>query len=324
MANTAFSPTNSVTVSSAGTFVPEIWSDEIIAAYKKNLVLANLVMKMNFRGKKGDVIHIPAPTRGSASAKAATDAVTLIAASNTEVQVSIDKHYEYSRLIEDIAEIQALNSMRQFYTSDAGYALARRVDTDLVQLGRAFNGATVGTDDYATSNTTTKAYIGSNGTTAYNSTTSNAAALTDAAIRRTIQRLDDNDTPMDGRFFVIPPSSRNTLMGLARYTEQAFVGDGNAIRNGEIGNLYGIPVFVSSNADTGAGTSGTDRICLMGHKDAMVLVEQLSVRSQTQYKQEYLGTLFTADTIYGVKAMRTAATVGAALSSSAFALAVPA
>jgi N4-gp56 family major capsid protein len=324
MANTAFSPTNSVTVSSAGTFVPEIWSDEIVASYKKNLVLANLVMKMNFRGKKGDVIHIPAPTRGSASAKVATDAVTLIAASDTDVQVSINKHYEYSRLIEDIAEVQALNSMRQFYTQDAGYALARRVDTDLVQLGRAFNGATVGTDDYATSNTTTKAFIGSNGTTAYNSTSSNAAALTDAAIRRTIQRLDDNDTPMDGRFFVIPPSSRNTLMGLARYTEQAFVGDGNAIRNGEIGNLYGIPVFVSSNADTGAGTSGTDRICLMGHRDSMVLVEQVAVRSQTQYKQEYLGTLFTADTLYGVKAMRTAATVGAALSSSAFALAVPA
>ena len=324
MANTAFSPTNSVTVSSAGTFVPEIWSDEIVASYKKNLVLANLVMKMNFRGKKGDVIHIPAPTRGSASLKVATDAVTLIAASNTEVQVAIDKHYEYSRLIEDIAEVQALNSMRQFYTADAGYALARQVDTNLVQLGRAFNGATVGTDDYATSNTTTKAFIGSNGTTAYNSTTSNAAALTDAAIRRTIQRLDDNDTPMDGRFFVIPPSSRNTLMGLARYTEQAFVGDGNAIRNGEIGNLYGIPVFVSSNADTGAGTSGTDRICLMGHRDSMVLVEQVAVRSQTQYKQEYLGTLFTADTLYGVKAMRTAATVGAALSSSAFALAVPA
>ena len=324
MANTAFSPTNSVTVTSAGTFVPEIWSDEIVASYKKNLVLANLVMKMNFRGKKGDVIHIPAPTRGSASLKVATDAVTLIAASNTEVQVAIDKHYEYSRLIEDIAEVQALNSMRQFYTADAGYALARQVDTNLVQLGRAFNGATVGTDDYATSNTTTKAFIGSNGTTAYNSTSSNAAALTDAAIRRTIQRLDDNDTPMDGRFFVIPPSSRNTLMGLARYTEQAFVGDGNAIRNGEIGNLYGIPVFVSSNADTGAGTSGTDRICLMGHRDSMVLVEQVAVRSQTQYKQEYLGTLFTADTLYGVKAMRTAATVGAALSSSAFALAVPA
>lgn len=321
---TAFSPSNSVTVTTAEKFIPEIWSDEIIAAYKKNLVLANLVMKMNFKGKKGDVVHIPAPTRGSASAKAAETAVTLIAATETEVQVSINKHYEYSRLIEDIVEAQALNSLRNFYTSDAGYSLAKQVDTDLIQLGRAFNGATVGTNDYATATASTKAFIGGDGTTAYNSSTSNASALTDAAIRRTIQRLDDNDTPMDGRFFIIPPSSRNTLMGLARYTEQAFVGNGNAILNGEIGNLYGIPVFTTSNADTGAGTSGTDRICLMGHKDSMVLVEQIAVRSQVQYKQEYLATLFTSDTLYGVKAVRAAATSGAALSSSAFALAVPA
>ena len=321
---TAFSPANSVTTTTAATFIPEIWSDEIVAAYKKNLVMANLVKRMNFKGKKGDTVHIPAPTRGSANAKTATNAVTLIVATETEVAVSIDKHYEYSRLIEDIVEVQALTSLRSFYTEDAGYALAKQIDVDLVQLGRAFNGATVGTNDYATSNSSTKAYIGSDGTTAYNSTTSNAAALTDAAIRRTIQRLDDNDVPMDGRFFIIPPSSRNTLMGLARYTEQAFVGDGNAIRNGEIGNLYGIPVFVTSNADFGAGNSGADRICLMGHRDSMVLVEQMGVRTQTQYKQEYLANLLTADTLYGVKAMRTAATTGAALSSSAFALAVPA
>ena len=32
---------------SAATFIPEIWSDEIIAAYQKNLVLANLVKKMS-------------------------------------------------------------------------------------------------------------------------------------------------------------------------------------------------------------------------------------------------------------------------------------
>jgi N4-gp56 family major capsid protein len=324
MANTAFSPTNSVTVTSAATFIPEIWSDEIVAAYKKNLVLANVVKKMSFRGKKGDTINIPAPVRGTANAKVATDAVTLIANSDSNIQVLINKHYEYSRLIEDIVEVQALTSLRSFYTEDAGYALARRIDTDLVQLGRAFNGATIGTNDYATSNTSTKAFIGSDGTTAYNSTSSNAAALTDAAIRRTIQRLDDNDVPMDGRFFLIPPSSRNTLMGLARYTEQAFIGNGDAIRNGEIGQLYGMAVFASSNADTGAGNSGADRICLMGHRDSMVLVEQVAVRSQTQYKQEYLGTLFTADTLYGVKALRTSATGTAADASAAFALAVPA
>ena len=324
MANTAFSPTNSVTVTSAANFIPEIWSDEIVASYKKNLVLANLVKKMSFKGKKGDTVNIPSPARGNASVKAATDAVTLIAESDTQIQVLINKHYEYSRLIEDLVEVQSLTSLRSFYTEDAGYALARRIDTDLVQLGRSFNGATIGTDDYATAASSTKAFIGSDGTTAYNSSTSNAASLTDAAIRRTIQRMDDNDIAMDGRFFLIPPSSRNTLMGLARYTEQAFVGNGNAIRNGEIGQLYGMAVFATSQADTGAGSSGTDRICLMGHRDAMVLIEQVAIRSQEQYKQEYLGTLFTADTVYGVKALRTSATSTASNASAAFALAVPA
>jgi len=314
---TSFSPTNSVTTTTAEKFIPDIWSDEIVAAYKKNLVLANLVMKMNFKGKKGDTVHIPAPTRGSANAKAAEAAVTLIAATESEVTVSINKHYEYSRLIEDIVEAQALNSMRNFYTSDAGYALAKQVDTDLVQLGRSANGGTAGAAAYAA------AYIGGDGTTAYVAASNNESALTDAAIRRTIQRLDDNDTPMDNRFFLIPPSSRNTLMGLARYTEQAFVGNGNAIRTGEIGNLYGIPVFTSSNADTTSG-SGAARVCLMGHKDSMVLVEQVGVRSQVQYKQEYLATLFTSDTLYGVAALRNAASVGAAKSSAMFALAVPA
>jgi hypothetical protein len=107
------------------------------------------------------------------------------------------------------------------------------------------------------------------------------------------------------------------LMGLARYTEQAFVGESggsNTIRNGEIGNLYGTPVFVTSNADTTSGSTAC-RIALMGHKDFAVFVEQQGVRAQTQYKQEYLGTLFTADTLYGVKELR---------DNAAVALAVPA
>jgi N4-gp56 family major capsid protein len=298
---------NHVTNTTGATFIPEIWSDEIIAAYKKSLVAANLFKKMSFTGKKGDTIHIPSPTRGVASLKAAETQVTLQAATETEVQVLVDKHYEYSRLIEDITEVQALSSLRRFYTEDAGYALSKQVDSSLIQLGRTFNGGSGVTYGGA--------YIGGDGTTAYTSGSSNASALTDAAIRRTIQRLDDNDVPMDGRFFLIPPSARNTLMGLDRYTEQAFVGEvgnGNTIRNGEIGNLYGIPVFVSSNCDTATGGA---RIALLGHKDAAVLVEQQGVRSQTQYKQEYLGTLYTADTLYGVKELR---------DNACFALAVPA
>ena len=141
-------PTPQVTNTTAAVFIPEIWSDEVIAAYKANLVAANLFKKMSFKGKKGDTIHIPKPTRGEASLKASETAVTLIAATETEVIVPIDKHYEYSRFIEDITEVQALSSMRRFYTDDAGYALAKQVDTDMVQLGRVMNGSTLKDDTY--------------------------------------------------------------------------------------------------------------------------------------------------------------------------------
>ncbi len=226
--------TDHVTKTTADKFIPEIWSDEIIAAYKKNLVAANLFSKMSFKGKKGDVLHIPKPTRGDAAVKTASSQVTLIAATETEVLVNINKHYEYSRLIEDIVEVQALSSLRRFYTDDAGYALAKRVDIDLVQLGRGVNGATIGTNDYATAAASTNAFIGSTGATVYNSSTSNAAALGEAGIRRSIQRLDDQDVPMTDRFLIVPPSSRNTLMSISRFTEQAFVGEqggNNTIRN---------------------------------------------------------------------------------------------
>jgi hypothetical protein len=301
--------TNHVTNTTGAVFIPEIWSDEIIAAYKQNLVMANLVSKMSFKGKKGDTLHIPKPTRGAAAIKAASTQVTLQAATETEVLVLVNKHYEYSRVIEDITEVQALSSMRKFYTADAGYALARQVDTDLVQLGRGAAGGN-GTAAY------NGAVLAGDGSTAYVDGTNVGNAITDAGIRKMIQTLDDADVPMDGRCMVLPPVARNTMMGLARFTEQAFtgeVGGGNTIRNGKIGDVYGMMVYVSTNADT--ATTTTSRIGLMFHKEAFVLAEQQGVRSQTQYKQEYLGTLFTSDMLYGVKELRDEAAISFALAA---------
>jgi N4-gp56 family major capsid protein len=301
--------TNHVTNTTGATFIPELWSDEIIAAYKQNLVMANLVSKMSFKGKKGDTLHIPKPTRGAAALKAASTQVTLQAATESEIQVLVNKHYEYSRLIEDITETQALASLRKFYTGDAGYALAKQVDTDLIQLGRGVQGGS-GTAAY------NKAVLAGDGSTLYVDGTNVGNAITDAGIRKIIQTLDDQDVPMDGRCLALPPVARNTMMGLARFTEQAFTGEtggGNTIRNGEIGNVYGVKVYVTTNADT--ATTTTTRIGMMFHKDAFVLAEQMGVRSQTQYKQEYLGTLFTSDMLYGVKELRDEAAVAIAMAA---------
>lgn len=299
---------NHVTSTAAATFVPEVWSDEVIAAFKSNLVLANLVKNMNHQGKKGDTIHIPAPVRGDASQKTAESQVTLISNTEGEVLVNIDKHFEYSRLIEDIVATQALNSLRQFYTDDAGFALSKRADTDLGGLFAGFQGGTAYSG----------AVIGSDGSTNWDPTassdTGNGAALTDAGIRQMIQTLDDADVPMSQRYLVIPPVEKNNLLGIDRFTEQAFVGEvgaQNSIRNGRVGNIYGVEVYVSSNLPTvQADDESTNyRAAGMFHESAMVLVTQVAPRVQTQYKQEYLGDLLTVDMLYGVSELRDDAAV---------------
>lgn len=295
-------------------FVRELWSDEIVAAYKANHVMVPLVLVMNHTGKKGDTIHVPRPTRGAASAKAAQTEVTLIASQETQTNYLIDQHWEYSRLIEDIVDIQADDSLRPFYTDDAGYALATRVDTFLHQQGAKFAGndasPTVEGSSYS------KAVIGTPTASALvtwdpsaNTNAGNAATITDEGMRLMVQDLDDNDVPSMGRVLVVPPVEKRKMLGIDRHVLFDQIGEAasaNSMRNGYVGPLYGAEVYVSTNCPTVAdgGSAVDQRAALYFQKQAILLVEQLTPRSQTQYKQEWLSDLFTADILFGGGVLR--------------------
>jgi hypothetical protein len=264
-----------MTVTTAAKFIPKLWSDEVIATYKANLVAANLVRNLNHVGKKGDTIHIPTPGRNAASAKVKDTAVTLVTDTAVHTDIVINKHFEWSTQIEDIAELQALNSMRRFYTDDAGYALAKNIDAALI------------TDlDGAAALTGGNAVI---------------ASVTDwdASILIALENLNDNDVPLNDRSLVVTPSCMTALMAEERFTEQAFIGSGNAIKTGKIGMIYGVDVYMS----TQVGTGNTEKAFLF-QKDALVLATQQNIRTQTQYVQSQLADLFTADTVYGSKVVR--------------------
>ena len=285
-------------------FMPLLWSDEIVASYKRNLVLANLVTNFDHRGRKGDSIQIPVPGRNAASVKAESSAVTLVNDTAVNVTISLSRHIETSMLIDDLASVQALDTMRQFYTDDLGYSIAHKVDDDLHTLGATFRDGT----SYSA------AVIGSDGSTAWSAaSTGNGAALTDVGVRTMIQLLDDADVPEQDRFWVIPPVEKKNLLGLSRYTEQAFIGEGgsnNSIRTGLVGNLYGAPVYVSTNCADLTNTSGSVsyRAGIYAHKSAMALVTQLGMRVQRQYQQQFLADLITADMVYGYSNIDTGAT----------------
>jgi hypothetical protein len=278
--DSAWATGSSVNNTNHATFIPEMWSDEIIAEYEKSLVMKPLVKSLKVAGKKGDTVRIPMPVRGNANAKLEETQVTLVADQSGEKVISIDQHWEYSKLIEDITMIQAQPSMRKFYTQDAGYALATRVDSDLISA--ALDGWT-SQGHMTDTGLVVPAVEGS------------AGDFSDQGFRDGIQILDDANVPMDSRKLVIPPAARNHIMGIDRYVSSDFV-NGRGVVNGKIGELYGVDVFVSTNLP--ANNAG-EKPCLLFHTDALVIAEQSAIRSQTQYKQEYLADLLTSDTLYG-------------------------
>src|SRR6185312_2292805 len=293
--------TNHTTKTQAAVFIPALWSDEVIASFKANLVATELVTVMDHVGKKGDTVYIPKGTRGSPSAKAAQTQVTLIATTETNNTYTINQHWEYSRLIEDLVSVQAFDSLRQFYTDDAGYAMVKKIDSFVHSQFASIQGST----NYST------ALVGDGATTwnpSANTNAGNAASLTDDGIRRLIQVLDNVDVPFRNRAFVVPPVEKRKLLGISRFTEQAFVGEGGSggIRNGLIGDLYGVPVYVSNNVASVLATNGTTNnfAGILTHKDAVALIMQQNPRSQTQYKLEWLADLFTTDAIFGGGVLR--------------------
>jgi len=323
MATGAYPPaetSNEVAVIPAfsASFQPELWTMQIIASFKSNLVMGNLVTNWPHEGQAGDAINIPSPTRiantsdisdvdgtdpfSNHYATVPHDPVTLVANTEGVTQILMDQNYQIGRLVKDTSSIQSLRSLLDFYADDIGYGLALKVDALLHQTGSLLQGGSA-YPDYG------GAVIGSDGSTAWSATSSgNAAALSDAGIRHLVFTLDDADVPQRDRALVIPPIEKKNLLGLARFTEQAFVGEmgsGNSIRNGLIGDIYGTPVYVSTNCPTINAADSTDvRVGLMMHKTAMALVMQKSIRIETQRKLEHFGTLIAGEVLFGVGEQR--------------------
>jgi len=269
----------------ANTFVPQLWADEILVSREKNLVAASFFKRINHKGKAGDTINIPFISNLTTNDKVETQPVTLQVIAEGKKQVLLNKHKETSFLIEDFLKIQSKYDLRSEYTKKGGYAHALVVDTDIFALFVADLPA---------------AYkvIGSDGITAFGG--ANEADLTDAGLRRAIQTLDDNLAPQEGRCLFIPPSQKNALLGINKFTLFEQLGRTQELHQGTFGSIYGITVKVSTNVPT----VGNARVSILTHKDSVCCAMQQDVRVQSDYKLQNIATLVVLDSIYGVKSLR--------------------
>ena len=119
----------------ANTFIPKLWSDEVLISREKNLVAASFFKRINHKGKKGDTIIIPLISNLTANDMSQVGApiAPQVAAEGMKT-ISLDKWKEVSKGYNDLLMAQSRYDIRGEYTKKAGYALAERLDTDIFAL----------------------------------------------------------------------------------------------------------------------------------------------------------------------------------------------
>lgn len=264
---------NEVTVTTAANFIPEIWSSKILDVVKANLVLSPRVTRydsMAYGKGKGDIIHIPTITEIGATAKSASTDVVPTANTENKVDLTVNQHYYSAVDMEDIVKIQALPELMGRYTDAIGYGVAKQMDSSIASLATGFSQVT--------------------GTT--------GSDVTDAVVLRSIQYLDDANAPLTNRYFVIKPAVKADLLALDKFV--LFQNSNrDRVNTGEIGEVYGVEVAVTTQITTTAGSP--NRINnMMFHKDAIGMAVSQDIRVQSEYELRGLSTLMVADALWGV------------------------
>lgn len=267
----------------ANVFRPNIWSKEVLMFVKSNLVLLPLVKHYDADVRAGgQTLEIPNVSTITANLKAQNTVVTLNYNTETKTTITLNKHYESSFLVEDIVKVQSAYDLRSDYTKAAAYAIAEKVDYTLAsEMTTAWTGASQSVGTYG-------------------------SAIDDVKILAVNRYLDDAKAPQTERSLVVTPKGKAEMLAIDKYIRYDAIGVGgseNSIRNGQIGEIYGVKVYMSQNLVV-VDTATDEHNHLFFHKEAFAVAMQMEPRTQATYEQPYLGWLVTVDVLFGCANLR--------------------
>lgn len=140
---------NTIDVTQAQYFVPEIWAQAAIPFLRANIVATPRIMRDSEIAtfNVGDTLHVPYPGTFSVNDKGANTEYTIQQPNGeTEVQLTLNKHREVSFTIEDIVRAEANQDTLARFGEAAAIALAEDVETNvLAELVTGAGSNTVGT-----------------------------------------------------------------------------------------------------------------------------------------------------------------------------------
>lgn len=265
---------NTVTITTAANWIPQIWANELSDASQAWTGLSDLVDRQyEDQLSVGDTIEIPDAANPAVRFKSADTAGTYSNVTETLQNIVVNKQAYVAFLVEDIAEVQSKFAVRNTYTTKATYSLMSVVEGDvtsgLVDLGETFSQSV--------------------GALGVDPTTDN--------LIRAVQYLDDADVPEDGRFFYMSPGTHAALLKQQVFTSEDYTTKG-AIGTGRIkGTVYGATPHVSSlaNNNPAAAAQSYSWFC---HKRGVALIIQRSPTVHAVYDVLNFGWGVGIDVIY--------------------------
>ena len=266
-----------VTTTTAAVFIPEIWQEAILDYAERQFRLRNQVTEVSDVGA-GDVLHIPRVTEESAATLSSGSAVSFGANTDGEIQLSMDKHIVEGKRIGDLVRVQSSYDLFNLYTRSMGYAVAKKIESEIATLMQSASGNDV---SLSTDNT-----------------------FTTALVRSGLQKLLDLnvDYTMGDTFFYTSPAGFMSLASLGEFSDYEkrgpeSGGEGPNI-TGMIKKIYGMEVYASTDWDDDGGSG--DETATIFTRDSILYAEQFPLRVQQSYNLEYLATELVVDQLVGV------------------------
>ena len=300
------SPTDAYTAANLAAMIPEKWSPIVNEAKFAPMTIANFVQDLSeYVSDGGDIVHVPniytntftVQTQSTQGAGLVDESVAQV---DTTLTVNLHKYIAWIIGDKDLQQLATKYSLNEKYASEARNLLIKALEDSLFALWSSISTNTVG---------------------------DTATVLTDLEIRQSINKLDSTDYELeDCAFFFHPTVYWNQVVAVQKYYDKSMNGMDSVVRTGNFGpmsgpgrkgQLYNIPVFVSSRVVSGLQTYRN----LLLHKSALGFAIQTKggnmIRVQAENQLRNLGLLTVADIIYGVAVLREPAAVLVNANSSA-------
>ncbi len=242
--------TNSVTLTTAAAFIPDLWADGILAA-------AEFVAKLQDRVTR-DYEGVIANMGGSVEVPRLSNLTTQTKSSGISNQISFATHQYAAFLLEDVVDVQSKIDLRASYEKKIGYAIARGREIAVTALVASIGapnivgtlGGELSVDDWMQA----YRYLGEAGL------------------------LGDDKTPSADFTVALTYGAYVGAMKLDLFNNSLTNPKADVVDKAELINIMGIPVFLSNLLTADGG--GHD--CAMFHRGfaALAVQAEIPVRSQ--------------------------------------------